>query len=350
MGENTSLLPAADARQEIGRRIRSILDTSRLSYNDFREGLGMSSIAFRAVCSGLEQITANQLDIILTTTRVSRQAFVEGLTDLAKEEIHKIYSARKTSGDVEQIARKEGRYPPPQDESQTCILMSERSAVADSNGAVGYDQVVQVTRSSVAPKRRKRRPKLSLPERIISALNLLGGASTAAAISKVLGRHRAHINRCLVGMVQAKAVVRHTAYLLPGTDRGRPTALYCLLEYSGKIVHKKTRYLIISTMVARAAARGYAVYKFDKEIMVLEFRARRNRKEPPIVLVIDDPSENVNRLRVRVNKVQNLCSHRGAKVYAAVADPKRITELSVAGKDVRIIDVRTPRETSGKKR
>jgi predicted transcriptional regulator len=147
-------------------------------------------------------------------------------------------------------------------------------------------------------------PLKKLQRRALDALDAVGGMATAEAMAFILGTYRTHVSHALKRLEAAGRVRCEDAQLVPGRDAGRPMRLYICPDTRVESVWEKIKALIRSRMVTELAVRGYRFHRYDRARDEMEFRHREGGGQRPIIVVIDEPRDPIDRLFERMRSAQ----------------------------------------------
>jgi hypothetical protein len=166
-------------------------------------------------------------------------------------------------------------------------------------------------------------PLKKLQRRAIEALDAVGGMATAEAVAFILGTYRTHVCNALKRLEAVGRVRAEEAQIVPGRDAGRPMRLYISPDTHVESVWEKIKALIRSRMTTELAVHGYRFYRYDRARDEMEFRHRAGGHQRPIIAVIDEPRDPLDRLFERMQSVHA----RGHFALGAVQSKVRAATL-----------------------
>jgi hypothetical protein len=176
-------------------------------------------------------------------------------------------------------------------------------------------------------------------DRVLRALDRLGGAATAEALSCLMGGKRTNISHCLKMLAEAGTLLMKTAQLNPGSDSGRPATLYLRPQVDASNIGAKARILTLSYTIVLVDERGYRLHSVDHNNDFLECRHRVNSSKEPLLLTLDNPEYPANKTHERLRIINSRAAQIGAIAAAIAADPIRIARLKVLAPTLNIVDI-----------
>lgn len=210
-------------------------------------------------------------------------------------------------------------------------------------------------RGTVTPfKKRRRKARRGFAERVLAAVDRLGGCTTQEAICSLMRVNRGNVCRALNDLAKAGTLLRDSAHLRPGADHGRPATLYFRPSSRPQNIHQKVHALIAARAIGLIVPRNpgaddrrrdseYRLHEYDHTKGLIEFRHRSDAGQPALIFVIDDqqqqPEQTLSRLRTAEIKART----RNAIVGALVAAPVRFARLNAITREStpkpRILDI-----------
>lgn len=175
--------------------------------------------------------------------------------------------------------------------------------------------------------------------RVLKAIDLMGGAATAACIHKILGCYRSHVSGVLAALEREAALSSEAASVLPGLEKGRPSKLYVKQGIKIRSGHEVTQRACACQMVIEAHREDYAVRSYDPARGVLTLD--NEIESATFVCVIDTTEKAVRDYLERVRVVEaEVAGAAGATVIAVMSNGERIAEMRDAFDGTRIWDLR----------
>ena len=176
-------------------------------------------------------------------------------------------------------------------------------------------------------------------QRVLRALDLLGGCATAEAIAGVLGGERSGVSRSLKELETAGETRREDVQFRPGRERGRPRGLYVHARTKPLSLGARINRLMLSQVVVASTSCGFSVHVYDAATSMVELRHGTSLSEPPLIVVVDDPEVAVKELSKRLTSTRSrFVTGKGTVVVAMVSD-ERMTELYKLDPRAKIYDV-----------
>ena len=203
-------------------------------------------------------------------------------------------------------------------------------------------------------KKPRRKGRRSFAERVLSAVDRLGGCTTQEAICSLLRVNRGNVCRAINDLTQAGTLGRDAAHLRPGADHGRPATLYFRPASRPQNIHQKIHALIAARAIGLIVPRNpgaddrrrdseYRLHEYDHTKGLIEFRHRSDAGQPALIFVIDDQQQTPEQTLARLRTAEIKARSRNAIVGALVAAPVRFARLNAITKEStpkpRILDI-----------
>lgn len=176
-------------------------------------------------------------------------------------------------------------------------------------------------------------------ERVLNALDLLGGCATAEAIAGVFQCGRSGISRSLNELEAVGKLRREDVQFRPGRERGRPKGLYVAACTKPLPLGARLHRLMLSQVVVASTRCSFSVQSYNAERGALEFRHMTCLNEPPMVFVIDDPQVEVEEIKKRLATTRLRFFRECGTVVVAMVSEERMTKLHKLDRWAKIYDV-----------
>ena len=151
-------------------------------------------------------------------------------------------------------------------------------------------------------------------ERVLKALQEIGGVGTAEAIAAHLRCDRANVSRLLNEMSRERVVQFDQASLQPGVKPGRYMAIFCMPDMALPSFHDKLIALGRLEVIVSMARRCWRLVAYNESLRELVF-AQDEADKPPIVAIIDDDRDEISAAVVRLKQAHNRWFKTKALLY-----------------------------------
>jgi transcriptional regulator with XRE-family HTH domain len=303
---------SSDIRAETGQRIRALLYLGEKSFSQIARESGIAAAELSAISRGNKDITRDQLCSLLAVLNVTKQEFLRDLNLPAQCALNNLFSNVLPCESHDTKIRMSGAA----ENSQSSSTAHQLESIRDQEGCL--------PESPALPEKQSGKLKHSFTDKVLDALDMLGGGATAEAISIIIRADRANVSRCLSRLTSAGFLLQESEQLRPGIDRGRPIMLYFRPHINSENDNIRMTYLLLSGVIKIGALDGYRLHFFQVQEQFVVLQSPENSNEPTLVFILDNGCDDADQLAQRVKRAKDFTAGRQAVVAIIGADSDRI--------------------------